>query len=133
MDASFSGAWFLKDESSSQAETALELFLKASLVLWVPSLWFYETANLLINAHARSRIQESVLEEALDLMNILELKTDEPDVIGCRRICQFARQFNLSAYDAAYLELSDRLQLPLLTFDQKLTKACQARHLKTRL
>ena len=38
-----------------------------------------------------------------------------------------SRRFGVSAYDASYLELADRLQCPLLTNDQTLRKA--ANHL----
>lgn len=133
VDASFSASWFLKDEHSSQAEGVLELLLKKTIKLWIPSLWFYEITNLLISAHGRSRISNDLLEESLDLINALPFETDEPHPLVSRRICQLARQSNLSAYDAAYLELADRLQVPLLTFDRKLIAACKIRHLKTEL
>jgi len=42
---------------------------------------------------------------------------------GCCRMMSFATRYSLSAYDAAYLELADRLQCPLLTFDAKLLAA----------
>ncbi len=116
IDASFSAAWFLKDGHSHQTGKVLELFLKGALGFWIPSLWFYEITNLLIQAHTRSRIQNSNLEEALDLMGHLHLKMDEPDAVMSRRVCRFAQPFNLSAYDAAYFELADRLQNTAFNF-----------------
>jgi len=133
IDSSFSGPWFLKDEYSHEAETALSFFLKGSLILWIPSLWLYETTNLLIQAHARSRISDVHLEESFDLISTLSLKIDEPDAMISHRIGRLAQQAHLSAYDAAYLELADRLQAPLLTFDRKLVEACRSRHLQTKI
>jgi predicted nucleic acid-binding protein len=40
-------------------------------------------------------------------------------------VLPLARQYNLSAYDAAYLELSIRHGTPLATLDGKLQKAAQ--------
>jgi predicted nucleic acid-binding protein len=37
-----------------------------------------------------------------------------------------ARRFGLSAYDAAYLELADRLQCALLTNDREVQVAAEA-------
>jgi predicted nucleic acid-binding protein len=36
---------------------------------------------------------------------------------------EIAIAHNISAYDACYVELSERLQLPLVTADQKLIRA----------
>ena len=40
-------------------------------------------------------------------------------------VLALARHYGLSAYDAAYLELSIRLGVPLATLDAKLQKAAQ--------
>ena len=133
VDASFSASWFLKDEHSPHAEEILERFLKGSLVLWVPSLWFYEITNLLVTACNRFRIHPSAVEESFDLMDALPLKTDTPDIVAARRSLRLAQHSDLSAYDAAYLELANRLQIPLLTFDKKLVRACQSHHLETKV
>jgi predicted nucleic acid-binding protein len=41
-------------------------------------------------------------------------------------------RFKLSAYDAAYLELADRLQCALLTADDRLARATRTLGLSTR-
>jgi predicted nucleic acid-binding protein len=38
---------------------------------------------------------------------------------------EIARKYRLSAYDAAYLELATRQELPLATLDQDLRKAAK--------
>jgi predicted nucleic acid-binding protein len=45
------------------------------------------------------------------------------DHIG--NVLPLAREYGLSAYDAAYLELSIRYEAPLATLDRKLMKAAQ--------
>lgn len=38
----------------------------------------------------------------------------------------YAREFTLSIYDAAYLEVASRRRIPLATLDKKLKSACQS-------
>jgi len=46
-------------------------------------------------------------------------------------VLPLAREYSLSAYDAAYLELSIRHGAPLATLDGKLQKAAQKAGIKT--
>jgi predicted nucleic acid-binding protein len=42
------------------------------------------------------------------------------------RSVEIARRYGLSIYDATYLELAERVSLPLASFDAKLLKAGKA-------
>lgn len=123
-DASFCGAWILPDENSLRAEKVLAAVLCGDLELWAPSLWIYELANMLRSAHRRKRIEEEMLFEGLRLIaKIQTIHFDVPKGLAVERISQLALQFDLSAYDAAYLELADRLRAPLHTADLRLSDA----------
>ena len=90
----------------------------------VPALWHYEMANMLRSGHRRGRLTKSSLraaEKALSQVPVHEV--DVPQKAEFRRLIDIANQYELSAYDAAYLELSDRLKVPLLTSDKKLEEA----------
>jgi len=50
-----------------------------------------------------------------------------------KRVHRFARQFKLSACDAAYLDVADRLQIPLLSRDADLVSAAEQRGLPVTL
>ena len=50
---------------------------------------------------------------------------DLPGIPARRRLLHLALQFGLSSYDAAYLELADRLKIPLITADAKLGRAAK--------
>ncbi len=43
-----------------------------------------------------------------------------------RNVLDLARRHNLTAYDAAYLEVAGRLRLPLATLDRRLQAAAAA-------
>ena len=127
-DASFCGAWILADESSDKAEHLLSLIVQGSVALVVPALWHYEMNNLLRSAHKRRRLSEEDAREALETLNQVPLTIEDlPEGPARKRILHLALQFDLSSYDAAYLELADRHKIPLHTADAKLNAT--AKHL----
>lgn len=127
VDASFAGAWVLPDEGSSLAQKLLKRALSSEVELCVPRLWIYEVSNLLISAERRKRITEDQLGEAHELIDAVPRTTfDHEPLLARERISNFARKFRLSAYDAAYVELADRLQCALATLDKNLAKAADS-------
>ncbi len=127
VDASVSGAWLLPDERSEEAERILERLLAAEVELAVPALWIYELTNLLLSAQRRGRINEEGVEAAHRVLDLLPRRTfDHETALARQRATRLALRFDLSAYDAAYLELADRLQCPLETYDGRLAGAARA-------
>ena len=125
-DASFCGAWILADELSDKAEDLLTRIVKGSVELMVPALWHYEMNNLLRSAHRRKRLTEEDAREALETLNQVPLfNEDLPEGPARKRILHLALQFDLSSYDAAYLELADRHKIPLYTADARLQAAAK--------
>jgi predicted nucleic acid-binding protein len=123
-DASFCGAWLLPDENSSKADKVLAALLRGNQELWVPSLWIYELVNMLRSAHRRKRMDAEALLEGLDLIaKVGPRHLDVAEGLAIERMARLALQFDLSAYDAAYLELADRFRAPLHTADERLKAA----------
>lgn len=120
VDASFTAAWFLSDEATLETEAALEA--TASFDLWVPALWTLELGNLLISAQRRKRITEAKRTELAEVADLLRLKIDR-EPVAIARLDKLAALYDLTTYDAAYLELAIRRELPLATFDKALLKA----------
>jgi predicted nucleic acid-binding protein len=90
-------------------------------VMAVPELWHYEMGNLLRSAVRRKRLAEADAGTALDLLRRVPRQIfDHRDDLFQRRLMTLAIRFDLSAYDAAYLELADRLQCALVTNDRRL-------------
>ena len=125
IDASIALAWALPDETSVQADRFLSR-ISAKDVFWVPSLWWYEVANALIVAERRKRLTEADGIQLKELYKALPIKTDRiSGSEGIERLCTLAREYNLSAYDGAYLELALRKGLGLATVDLNLQSASQ--------
>jgi predicted nucleic acid-binding protein len=125
LDCSLALAWALPDEHSKRAEHLLAEVSDESQ-LWVPALWWYELANALVMAHRRHRLTDSDSTRLLELYGSLPIQTDahlNPDTL--RRVHALAKEHALSAYDAAYLELAQRKDMPLATLDRRLTGAAR--------
>jgi predicted nucleic acid-binding protein len=89
-------------------------------------LWWYETANALLMAQRRKRLTEAERIHWMELYRRLPIRTDvalDSDVVW--RLHTLAIKYNLSAYDAAYLELAQRRGLGLATVDRPLRHAAQ--------
>lgn len=127
VDASFAGAWILPDEHSAEAEGLLKQVLEGNAEVAVPDLWSYEIVNLLIMAARRGRIPEEQIPTALRLLEKIPcVFYDHHSTLVRERAFRLATRFSLSAYDAAYLELADRLQSPLRSGDRRLAEAAGA-------
>lgn len=116
IDATIFGAWVFSDERNSYSEAALNALMKQKAV--VPSLWWYETRNLLIINEHRGRIRTEDTNTFLQEFDKLPISTDQDaqkDII-----IKLARKGSLSIHEASYLELSLRLGCPLATLNKKL-------------
>ena len=70
-----------------------------------------------------ARISQVQLVEIMQLVSKLPIYTDpQPDSDAMQRIMTYAQEYNLSFYDATYLELSRRYNVPLKTYDKDLLK-----------
>jgi predicted nucleic acid-binding protein len=105
---------------------------KRVAVLSAPALWDYEMANLWQTALRRGRMEEQDADRASTLLQAVPRRTyDHVTSLWQRRLMVIARRFHLSAYDAAYLELSDRLQGKLIRVDDRLCAAAREMGLST--
>lgn len=125
VDASVALAWSLPDEGSEEADRILSEVETYGAV--APSLFKIEIANVLAQATHQNRISSAARTTALEALSELGFVFDTEglekiwsDVIG------MADQYQLSVYDALYLEVAARRGLKLATFDAKLRRAASA-------
>ena len=132
VDASFMAAYFLglftgketsREQGFSKAREAISAIVSQNGQFFVPNIFFYEIGNILYIA-AHKRITKTERHEIeYDLFELPIVIDGNCDTALMMRIQEFADKHSLSFYDASYLELSGRLQLPLLTFDSALENA----------
>lgn len=124
LDCSVTISWFMSDEQSLVSLDILERVGKTGAV--VPAIWQLEVGNVLLISERRKRITKEQRHSALYTLNELPIKIDP---FTCnhawKETTELAERYNLTIYDACYLELSLRQSLPLATFDNNLKSAAK--------
>lgn len=120
LDASMTLSWLLPDEASEDAAGVQGELLKAETV-WVPAHWRLEVCNALCMAERRKRLDAAGIAQAVALFSQLPVVVDPRtnDRAGSETLA-LSRQYALSVYDGAYLELALRSGASLASLDRPL-------------
>ena len=125
LDCSIVFAWFFADESDAYSDAIAGNL--GNLEAVVPSLWPLEVANTLVVGERRGR--NTPLQTAAFLARLASLPIvvdDQTHFVAWSGALPLAREHQLSAYDAAYLELAIREGLPLASRDDQLRASAKA-------
>ncbi len=125
LDASLTLQWFLEDESGRQYGLSILASLSSKRAA-VPILWFYEVGNGLLMAHRRKRIRLDQVDGFLTRLKALPIDAAQQVPSEILELPALVQKHGLTNYDAAYLALAMRLNLPLATTDADLRKAAAA-------
>ncbi len=125
IDGSTALGFLMSDEQAPRAIAALEA-LERGVPAVAPCHWPLEVANGLLVAERRKRASQADVAEALDVVLSLPIEID-PDTVRhvAGQTAGIARQYGLTIYDAAYLELAMRRGATLATSDSDLAKAAK--------
>lgn len=125
LDASLALSWYFEDERTPAADALLDQVVDAGAM--VPALWQLEVANGFQTAIRRKRIVPAFRDKALAELALMSITVDpDTDSYAWTTILHLADRFQLTPYDAAYLELAQRRMLPLATLDQALSAGARA-------
>jgi predicted nucleic acid-binding protein len=125
LDASLALSWYFEDARTPAADALLDLVADHGAT--VPGLWRLEIANGLQTALQRKRIDKDFRDRAIAQLARLPITVDlDTDRYAWTTTLNLADRFALTPYDAAYLELAQRLTLPLATRDEPLRAAATA-------
>lgn len=125
LDNSVALAWCFEDERTPAVLALLDRLTEAGAM--APQLWPIEAMNGLLTAERRGRITGLERQRLAGFLHALPISIDDQTANQVwTATAQLAGQHRLSAYDAAYLELAQRLALPLATRDQALIVAAEA-------
>lgn len=126
VDASVAVAWVHHAQASASAETLLRAVYDGA-TLHAPAIWPLELGNALLVLVRRKRLSEAQRQSALALLKKLPVKIDhEMAALALTTLSDLAAAHQLSVYDAAYLELAQRLGLPLACNDGPLRSAARS-------
>lgn len=121
IDASVGVKPYLAEDLSEVAE---KFFQKARIdrsSLFVPDLFYNECANILWKHARRSEIPAADAQRSLRSLTSVRLFPVSSALLA-RDALDLALKFDITAYDASYVVLSEKLELPLVTADEKLIR-----------
>lgn len=120
VDNSVVSGWYLAKQATAYTDAVLDLLRNETA--HVPPVWELELANVARTAVARGVFTDDSARLSVSFILGLPISVDRT-MIPPERILSLAMAYDLSAYDAAYLELAMRLKLPIATKDGKLRAA----------
>jgi predicted nucleic acid-binding protein len=122
LDNSVVCGWLLENQANAYSD-AVAVQLQAGRAV-APALLHLEYANVLRTACKRGTLFAQQAQEAITQLALLPIDTDrEPPAPA--QLLALALRYGLSAYDAVYLELALRRQLPIATTDAALADAAR--------
>ena len=122
LDSSATLAWVYPDEMTPAIARLSEQVSEQGA--WVPTLWALEIGNNLLLAVRHGRIGADQRTQFIRLLRALNISTDpDTDRYAWLDTMGLAEKFRLTLYNACYLELAERLHLPLASLDRDLRAA----------
>lgn len=124
VDSSVALAWCFHEEATP---ATIALFHRmADDIALVPSWWFLELSNVLVLGEKKRRITPAEITEFIEIVDRFNLEIDnEGPGRAFTHLLPSCRTYNLTSYDALYLDLAIRRQLPLATLDKDLRTAAK--------
>jgi len=124
VDCSVAMAWLFSDEATPK--TAALLNRLATETALVPAWWFIEITNVLAMAERKGRITPAQSDAFVaDLGKLGIERDDEAPDRAFTYLLTLCRRHRLTSYDAIYLDLAVRHNLPLATLDEDLRKSAK--------
>ena len=124
LDASVAIAWCMEEERTPAVLALLHQVTEQGAE--APQLWPLEVTNILVMAARRGRMPSDRVDGLLGFLRDLPVALDDATATQAwGATALLAERHRLSVYDAAYLELALRRDLPLATLDAALGKAAE--------
>ena len=132
LDNTVTMAWCFTEEATEFTRTLLSRLSTLTDSAVVPALWLYEVVNVVELAARKGRIPREKALGFLEGLADLPIEVENPSrtqvFVSVRTL---AGQYQLTGYDAAYLELANRHKLPIASLDKALLRAALAAGLST--
>ena len=124
IDANVALATALPLPYSSDADRHIDVWRASRAPMVVPLLWVYEVTTGLRRAMWEKLIDQTELDEALDLVDALDLEMVRPSRELTRAALGWAARLDQSkAYDGQYLAVAELLKAEFWTADRRLARS----------
>ena len=125
LDCSMTMAWVFPDEATEATDRLLKSLVEERA--FAPALWPVDVANAFLVAIRRGRVEAGEWPWIRHVLETLPITIDP--ISGPRvwsPVVATAGANGISIYDAMYVELAQRMRLPLATLDGGLAAAARA-------
>ena len=120
VDASVGFSWVYESQATTDTDALLNDVVAGAAVV-VPTLWFFEIANVLLIAERRKKLTAAQRKTARKSLEALSLTVDEEGHRSAfHKISEISDKYGLSIYDGTYLELALRRKLAIASRDEPL-------------
>jgi predicted nucleic acid-binding protein len=117
VDASVVVKLYLREELSDVTEALFEA--PGTQSFFVPDIFYCECANIFWKNVRRLNIQPAYAQSSLHrLMDLIVFPVSSTELL--HDTLDLALEYGITAYDASYVALSEKLRIPLITADRKL-------------
>ena len=124
VDCSYFLSFIMPDEEHSSTDLA-------RFTVYVPAIFYLECLNVLKTALKENRITTDQFDRGIWAFKDLPFCVDHfsSTCESLHTIARLALEYDLSSYDASYLELALRLRVPIGSHDKKLLNACASENI----
>ncbi len=121
LDASFALSWVIESERTPALFGHFKTLVQKEAEAIVPAVWPDEIANVLLTFERQRKLTASQVLDWTDAFIKLPIEVRQPSIEqSLREVRSLAQAWNLTAYDAEYLHLAMRENVPLATRDKQL-------------
>jgi len=124
-DSSYIIAMILPDENNTEIDIVHDA-LDENDNIYIPQLLWYEITNIFKNLIRNKRFTNDEVIHFFPMVSFINYITDfEHGIDYTKKIWELCNIYNLTGYDAAYLELAYRKKAILCTLDENLINAAK--------
>ena len=117
LDASVALKWIFADEAGAEAALAIrDAHISGENEIAVPSLFFYEVANVLAT---KVKLTDIEAQSAFSMFWDFEFQVYDLNSGDLLEAMKLSHKHRISAYDASYMVLANRERCILVTADRK--------------
>lgn len=125
LHSSIALAWTYADEATDAVLRVFDTVKKNGA--WVPGLWRWEVANVLLLNGRRGRHSKDFSRAALSALAIMPIRVDaDAERLAWSDAFVLGERHHLTLCDSSYLELAVRRRLPLASLDRQLRAAAES-------
>lgn len=119
IDASVMVKWFIDEEYSDKAISLMESYINGDIVLYAPTLIYFEVLNALRYSKLYDSSKLELLAQTVDNFGIKMVEISEK-IRG--DMVKISLNHDMSIYDASYIAIAISLNTQLITADSRIRK-----------